>query len=106
MKYDYNPKPPEWWTAENTAAWEREQWGPNGRQGTWGEKIQRTEITGGKSLKAGAACYRPIPPEVMAQWRVNDPRPSNPCYFDGTPILSYQPLPLKAKRRSRKQVAA
>lgn len=104
MKYDNEPKPPEWWTTENTEAWTRERWA-DGSQGEWGEKIQRGEIQAGKSLKAGAACYRPIPPEVMAKWRENDLRPANRFFYDGRPMPEIRPF-AKKKRASRKAVAA
>ena len=100
---DYTPKPPEWWTSENTEAWMREQWGePSERSeamGTWA----RPYTYGDRVPRAGAACYAVIPPKVLAEWRANDPRPSNATYYDGTPVV-YKPLTVK--KRTRKAIAA
>ena len=45
-----SPKPPEWWTAENTEAWHREVWGDEGTWGagmqTWGSKIRGRSTQG------------------------------------------------------------
>jgi hypothetical protein len=93
------PKPPEYWTEANTAAWALEVYGAPDEHGevqrTWGSKI--TYSVG----KAGPSCYRPPSPEEMAKWRLNDPRPSNAFYYDGTPIANYQPLRVKKPRAKR-----
>lgn len=74
------PRPPEWWTEENTRAWTLEQFGnpddASTAQRTWGRKYEYGDHIG----RAGAACYRPIPPKEMAAWRANDPRPSPTHY--------------------------
>jgi hypothetical protein len=66
-------KPPEWWTAENTAAWVKETWGNpeewKGAQREWGEKLR-----GGS--KAGPACYRPLTAQELTAMRAKDPRPA------------------------------
>lgn len=80
------PRPPEWWTEENTRAWNLEQWGnPDGNseaQRGWGKKYEYGDHIG----RAGALCYRPIPAKDMAKWRASDPRPAPYAYFDGTPV--------------------
>jgi hypothetical protein len=95
------PKPPEYWTEANTAAWTAEKWGniegwsPETR--AWGEKLTANIP---KPVSRATLCAV-IPPETMAQWRLNDPRPSATHYYDGTPITNYQPLRVK-KPRARK----
>jgi hypothetical protein len=94
------PRPPEWWTTENTEAWNLAQWGnadPSEAQRTWGSKIGHGE----RIPRASAATYTPLKPALMAKWRESDPRPSNPCYFDGTPILRYAAPAPKAKPRAK-----
>jgi hypothetical protein len=92
-----SPRPPEWWTAENTEAWAREVWGDLRAAGEtmreWGSKLR-----GGS--KAGAACYRPLTTKELIEARANDPRPANPCYYDGTPIEAYKPLTVKRGKKS------
>jgi hypothetical protein len=91
-------RPPEWWTAENTAAWTREVWGDESgwspSQEGWGKKIQ---IAVGR---AGAACYRPLTAKELVEMRAKDNRPANPCYYDGTPILAYKPLVVKRGKKA------
>jgi hypothetical protein len=93
-----SPRPPEWWTAENTEAWAREVWGDLKAAGeamlTWGGKI--TEAL----PKAGAACYRPLTAKELIEARANDPRPANATYYDGSPILSYKPLTVKRAKKA------
>jgi hypothetical protein len=92
-------RPPEWWTSENTEAWAKEVWGSLESAGEamrqWGGKI--TVALG----RAGAACYRPLTAKELLEARSKDGgRPANPCYYDGTPILSYKPLTVtRGKRR-------
>jgi hypothetical protein len=88
------PRPPEYWTEENTAAWTLAQW-KGQTQGEWGRKYQYGDVIPKARLSA------PPTPETMAQWRQNDPRPANAFYYDGTPITHYQPLRVK-KPRARK----
>jgi hypothetical protein len=88
------PRPPEWWTEENTAAWTREVWGGEReasvaqRQWSWTLSVVP---------RAGAACYTPLKPELMAKWRAADPRPSNMTFYDGAPV-TLKPLAVKVKR--------
>jgi hypothetical protein len=93
-----SPRPPEWWTAENTAAWTEEVWGAEGTWGagmqTWGSKIDRA------LPKAGAACYRPLTTKELIEARANDPRPANATYYDGTPIEQYKPLTVKRGKKA------
>ena len=102
---DYTPKPPEWWTSENTAAWNMEQWGdPAGRSAA--QVAWDAPVTSGQTVappRSRAALLAVIPPKVLAEWRANDPRPSNATYYDGTPVV-YKPLTVK--KRTRKAVAA
>jgi hypothetical protein len=97
------PKPPEYWTEANTAAWTAEVFGtPEERQSKaqqgWGRKYTHGDIIPKARLSA------PPSAETMAQWRLNDPRPRATHYYDGTPITSYQPLRVK-KPRARKVAA-
>jgi hypothetical protein len=89
------PKPPEWWTEENTAAWTREVWGDrteaSAAQSGWRGKID------GHSPRASAATYTPLKPELMAKWRAADSRPSNTTFYDGAPV-TLKPLAVKVKR--------
>jgi hypothetical protein len=89
-------KPPEWWTAENTLAWTIERWGSpeewDAAMRAWGTKMQG-------AARAGAACYRPLTAKELATMRARDPRPANPCYYDGTPILAYKPLTVKRGKK-------
>jgi hypothetical protein len=99
------PCPPEWWTTENTEAWNLAKWGDKAgpispAQATWSTKI--TEACG----RAGAATYTPLKPALMAKWRESDPRPSATHYFDGTPILAYAAPAPKAKPKAKKQPKA
>jgi hypothetical protein len=93
-----SPRPPEWWTAENTAAWHRDVWGDEGTWNvgmrTWGSKIEHGVG------KAGAACYRPLTTKELIEARANDPRPANATYYDGRPILSYKPLTVKRAKKA------
>ena len=92
------PGGPEWWTEENTAAWHRHIWNiPDGEdwsqaQRGWGRAFE------GTAGRAGAACYRPLPPELMAQWRQTDPRPAHPVFYDGRP----QPYIRRSVGKTRK----
>ena len=92
-------RPPEWWTTENTAAWIAEIWSNPGQwddgMRTWGRKMEG-------ATRASAACYRPLSAKELTEMRANDPRPANPCYYDGTPISAYKPLTVK---RGKKAVA-
>lgn len=88
-------RPPEWWTGENTKAWEREVWGdPDG----WSQ-AQRGWAPGYTDYVPRGKAIPPIPPATLATWRAQDSRPSNTTYFDGTPILSYRPLSVKRGRK-------
>jgi hypothetical protein len=94
-----SPRPPEWWTAENTEAWAREVWGDLMASGEvmreWGQKITRA------MGKAGAACYRPLTTKELIEARAKDGgRPANPCYYDGTPIEQYKPLTVKRGKKA------
>ena len=93
-----SPKPPEWWTAENTEAWHREVWGDEGTWGagmqTWGSKIRDA------LPKAGAACYRPLTAKELVEMRANDSRPANATYYDGRPVEAYKPLTVKRGKKS------
>ena len=91
------PRPIEYWTTENTEAWQREQWA-EGSQGTWGEKL--TGFVPGPRSRAALTAV--IPPATLAEWRRNDPRPPNATYYDGRPIERYQPLPTPRRARARK----
>jgi hypothetical protein len=97
-----HPKPPEWWTEENTEAWHREVWGGDREQSAaqveWSAPYDGVRHVARPRTSPSTWA---IPPHVMAEWRKNDPRPAPTHYFDGTPILSYQPLPSKAKRAKR-----
>jgi hypothetical protein len=92
-------KPPEWWTSENTEAWQQQVWGDpedwSQAQSGWGNKIR--EAVG----KAGASCYRPLSAKELVEMRANDDRPANPCYYDGAPILTYKPLVAKRGKGGR-----
>jgi hypothetical protein len=87
------PKPPEWWTEENTAAWTREVWGGecevSDAQRHWGGWMKR--------VAPSRASATPLKPELMAKWRLSDPRPSNMHYADGSPV-TLKPLAVKVKR--------
>jgi hypothetical protein len=100
------PKGPEWWTEENTRAWNLQQWGdPAGRSAA--QVAWNTPVTSGQVVappKSRATLCAVIPAETMAQWRLTDPRPANAFYYDGTPITNYQPLRVK-KPRARKVAA-
>jgi hypothetical protein len=89
-------KPPEWWTAENTAAWIREIWGnPKDwlvAMQTWGSKMDG-------AARASAACYRPLSAKELVEMRAKDSRPANAYYYDGAPILAYKPLAIKRAKR-------
>jgi hypothetical protein len=99
------PKPPEYWTEANTAAWTAGQWDKDldrsSAQMAWDRPIRECPA----SPKSRATLCAVIPAETMAQWRLADPRPSATHYYDGTPITHYQPLRVK-KPRARKGVAA
>jgi hypothetical protein len=95
------PKPPEYWTEANTAAWIAEIWGNpdewNASMRTWGSNITNNVP---KAVNRATLCAV-IPAETMAQWRQNDPRPANAFYYDGTPITHYQPLRVKKPRAKK-----
>jgi hypothetical protein len=101
------PKPPEYWTEENTAKWQAEVWGnPEGRSAAmveWSRPYDGIYLA--PPPRSRAVLCAVIPAETMAQWRLNDPRPSATHYYDGTPITHYQPLRVK-KPRARKVAAA
>ncbi len=89
------PGGPEWWNAENTAAWNTQQWGhPEGAsaaQREWGGKMTQNIKRG------GAGTYTPIKPKVMAKWRENDPRPTPTTFFDGRTDEKRAQLPRAVK---------
>ena len=93
-----SPKPPEWWTAENTEAWTIEVWGDpdawSASQESWGRKINYA------LPKAGAACYRPLTAKELVEMRANDSRPANATYYDGRPVEAYKPLTVKRGKKS------
>ena len=93
-----SPKPPEWWTAENTEAWTIEVWGNKEGWGAtmkdWGSKIY------GDVRRAGAACYRPLTAKELVEMRANDSRPANAAYYDGRPVEAYKPLTVKRGKKS------
>ena len=95
------PKPPEWWTEANTAAWTRDVWGDrleaSAAQRGWGGKIVCS------SPRASASTYTPLKPELMATWRQSDPRPSNMTYYDGTPV-TLKPLAVKTRKPRKAKV--
>ncbi len=77
------PRPPEWWTAENTARWQAEVWGGevevSDAQRSWGGKI--TVACG----RASASTYTPISPKQWKEWAKSETRPPCPTFYDGTP---------------------
>ena len=93
-----SPKPPEWWTAENTEAWTKDVWGDEGTwsasQESWGRKINYA------LGKAGAACYRPLTAKELVEMRANDSRPANATYYDGRPVEAYKPLTVKRGKKA------
>ena len=76
------PKPPEWWTEENTRQWEREVWGDPGHwsaaQMTWAGKLHWKDVR-----KASASTYTPIGPKQYKAWAKTETRPIPVTFYDG-----------------------
>jgi hypothetical protein len=110
-----HPKPPEWWTEENTEAWHREVWGGDREQSAaqveWSAPYDGVRHVARPRTSPSTWT---IPAKVMAEWRKDDPRPSPTHYFDGTPIdyaaaRAYSEAVQRSKpkpKRGRKLVAA
>lgn len=75
------PRPPKWWTEENTAAWTAEVWGGTGKvsraQRTWGGKLTRGVVPG--KFPPPTATQR----KAWAKQRAADPRPTPVTFYDG-----------------------
>ena len=101
---DLKPGGPEWWTTENTEAWHRHIWGDRGNWDSamriWGYKLKDA------LPRAGAACYRPLPLELMAKWRETDPRPPHPTFYDGRPQPYIRRSVGKVRKPRKVRVAA
>lgn len=78
------PRPPEWWTEENTAQWQAERWGNpeewDGAMRTWGGKIRDCP----NRPVSRATLVAPISPKQYKAWAKTETRPIPITFYDGT----------------------